>query len=106
MRAKMIRSCSTIVALALLAGVRLPAQFPASRFLPEDRTLMCLELAPPEVLLAHRGKIVQLGLFDTDPVRRFLEFGAGEDPKGSHTIDVNELPVDERYRDAGTDAAE
>ena len=69
----------------LLSSLLLPAttaaQLPSSRHLPDDRTLVLIEIPDLPAILERRSEIVQVGAFDVDFVRRLLDF-IGEDEEG------------------------
>lgn len=64
------------LALAIVAsaprGQSVPPEFAASRFLPADRTAICLELAGTHELARHLKHVPQLGIFGLERVRDFL----------------------------------
>lgn len=68
---------STLALSLLLQGTR---SFPASRFLPDDRTLVLAEIASPALVWKHRGKIAQVGFFERERMIATLRWGAAQSP--------------------------
>lgn len=65
--------------LVVLAPQQGRGPFPASRWLPEDRTLLAVELARPASLLAQGSHVWQLSAFRTQRVPTFLAWLAQRD---------------------------